>query len=140
VNRSEFEAELRKLVSAQSKGTVNVGCLACERCERCTDSTFCSDSRGLARSHYCTSCDDCTDCAHCSKCSACLGCTHCIECERCTGSAYLVKSVGCSGCTYCFGCVGLAKKDFHILNRPYDRKTYFETVAKLARELGVKLP
>jgi hypothetical protein len=31
--------------------------------------------------------------------------------------------------------VGLAKKDFHILNRPYDRKTYFEIVGKLTKEL-----
>jgi len=53
------------------------------------------------------------------------------------GSAYLVRCVGLSGCTYCFGCVGLSKKDFHILNEPYDRKTYFDIVAKLSRELRI---
>jgi len=45
--------------------------------------------------------------------------------------------VGCVGCTYCFGCVGLHRKDFHILNRAYDRATYFAEIAKLARELGL---
>jgi hypothetical protein len=33
--------------------------------------------------------------------------------------------------------VGLSKKDFHILNEPYDRQTYFEVAGKLARELGI---
>jgi hypothetical protein len=49
-----------------------------------------------------------------------------------------VRSIGCNGCTYCFGCVGLARRDFHILNEPYDRKTYFEIVGKLSKELGVR--
>ncbi len=64
-----------------------------------------------------------------------MNCTHCLECERCIASAYLVKCVNCTGCSYCFGCVGLAKKDFHILNEPYDRQTYFALVEKLQREL-----
>jgi hypothetical protein len=41
------------------------------------------------------------------------------------------------GCNYCFGCVGLSNKDFHILNEPYDRSTYFETVARLSRALRI---
>jgi hypothetical protein len=45
--------------------------------------------------------------------------------------------VACTGCTYGFGCVGLAKRDFHILNVPYDRQTYFALVAKLTRELRI---
>jgi hypothetical protein len=45
--------------------------------------------------------------------------------------------VDCSGCTYCFGCVGLSRKDFHILNQPYDRSTYFKITSKLTRDLGL---
>lgn len=56
------------------------------------------------------------------------------------GSAYLVRSVDCTGCTYGFGCVGLSRKDFCILNVPYDRATYFEVATRLARELGLVLP
>jgi len=56
------------------------------------------------------------------------------------GSAYLVRSVGCSGCTYCFGCVGLSRRDFFILNKPYDRVMYFAIVSRLARELRIETP
>jgi hypothetical protein len=52
-------------------------------------------------------------------------------------STQLVRCVDCVDCSYCFGCVGLVKKDFHILNKPYDRSAYFALTAKLARELGL---
>lgn len=135
MNRAEFENAYRQLVASFGKQTHNVGCLACEDCERSTDSTFCKRCKGVTRCHYCDGCVDCTDSSHCTRCTGCLGCTHCIESERCIGSAYLVRCVGLSGCTYCFGCVGLSKRDFHILNEPYDRKTYFEIVGKLMKEL-----
>jgi hypothetical protein len=60
--------------------------------------------------------------------------------EGCVGSAYLVRSTSCSGCNYCFGCVGLSRRDFCVLNEPYDRATYFELTARLARELSISLP
>jgi hypothetical protein len=137
---AEFEAAFRKLVSGAGRSTDNVGCLACDRCERCTDCTFCTGSRNLSRCQYCSSCEGCTDSSHCVGCTACLACQHCVESERCSGSAYLVRSVGCSGCTYCFGCVGLSRRDFHVLNEPYDRAEYFELTARLARELRIALP
>ena len=31
-------------------------------------------------------------------------------------------------------CVGLSRKEFHILNEPYDRKTYF----KILKSLGYR--
>lgn len=135
---AEFEAAFRKLLAAQGARTDNTGCIACERCKGATDSTFCVDCNNVARCHYCKACVDCTDCSHCVRSSACLGCTHCVESERCTDGAYLLRSVGCSKCTYCFGCVGLSRKDFHILNEPYDRATYFAMVEKLSRELRLR--
>jgi hypothetical protein len=36
--------------------------------------------------------------------------------------------------------VGLSRRDFHILNEPYDRAAYFELTARLARELRIELP
>ena len=138
MNADDFERELRKLVAAHGRGTENTGCLACERCERCTDSTFLADCKNVARSNYCTACVDCTECSHSTDCTGCLACSHCEKCERCTSSAYLVRCVACSGCTYCFGCVGLSKKDFHILNEPYERKEWFAKVAELRRALGLR--
>jgi hypothetical protein len=64
-----------------------------------------------------------------------MGCSHCIDSERCTQGAYLVRCVGLSACSYCFGCVGLSHKDFHILNEPYDRSTYFAITSKLTQAM-----
>jgi hypothetical protein len=136
----EFEAALRKLMTAGRNERANVGCVACERCEQSSECTFCVDSKGLTRCHYCSNCDTCTESSHCTGCRSCLGCQHCVDSERCTASAYLVRSVDCSGCTYCFGCVGLYKSDFHILNQRYDRATYFELTTRLSRELAARRP
>jgi hypothetical protein len=137
MKRIEFESALKKLLADADARKANQGCLACERCERSTDSTFCVDCKGVTRCNYCVRSEDCVDSSHLTGCRGCLSCTQCVGAERCTGSAYLVRSTACVGCTYCFGCVGLHKKDFHILNEPYDRTTYFATVAKLTRELGL---
>lgn len=133
----EFERRLRALTTAHESATANVGCLACERCERCVDSTFLKGCTNVARSNYCTDCVDCTDCSHTTASTGCLACSHCERCEQCVGSAYLVRCVACSGCNYCFGCVGLSRKDFHILNEPYERQEYFAKVAELRRALRI---
>jgi hypothetical protein len=62
---------------------------------------------------------------------------HCVDCERCSQCAYVVRSIQLTGCTYCFGCVGLTRKDFHILNEPHDRRSYFAITQRLTRELGL---
>lgn len=135
----EFEAALRQLADDRL-AEANLACLACERCERCRECTFCVDSRGLARCHYCTGCHECVDCSHCAQCRGCSTSQHCVASDNCVGSAYLVRSTGCTGCTYCFGCVGLSRRDFWILNEPYDRATYFAITSRLARELRIVLP
>jgi hypothetical protein len=61
-----------------------------------------------------------------------------VQSENCANSAYLYFSRNLSDCTYCFGCVGLSKKDFHILNRPFGRQEYFQLTQRLKRELGVR--
>lgn len=140
MTRSEFESAFRKLVSAHGSGTTNTGTIGCERCVGAVDSTFCVDCKQIARCHYCRACEGCTDCSHCTASRDCLGCSHCQESERCAQSAFLERCVACSRCTYSFGCVGLSGKDFHILNEPYDRQTYFAEVKRLRRELGLKEP
>lgn len=135
MNAAEFERRLRALVAEHEASEANVGCLACERSARCRDSTFLRDCRNVARSQYCTGCVDCTDCSHCERCAGCTSCSHCEACEACVGCAYLVRSTACRQCTYCFGCVGLANKDFYILNEPYERQAYFARVAELRRAL-----
>lgn len=137
MNASDFERRFRELVAQQATTRENIGCLACTRCERCTDSTFLEECTNVVRSNYCKRCDDCTECSHSSDCKGCLSCSHCESCERCTSSAYLVRCIACSGCTYCFGCVGLSKKDFHILNEPYERQEWFAIVGELRRTMRI---
>jgi hypothetical protein len=69
-----------------------------------------------------------------------LSSAHCRDADRCAQSAYLERCTSCTRCNYCFGCVGLSGKDFHILNEPYERQVYFDTVKRLRRELGMKEP
>jgi hypothetical protein len=135
--RVDFESELRRLLQAHEQHTENERCIECAGCERCKDSTFCKSSKALVRCHYCVDAQRCVDSNHCRASRDLMACNHCVACERCASSSYLVKSIDCTGCTYCFGCVGLNKKDFHILNRPYDRSAYFALTGRLARELGL---
>jgi len=137
---AQFESQLRALIerdaSREDALRRNIACVACERCDRCSESSFLRDCVGVASSTYCVRCTSCVDCSHCIDCTDCNRCSHCEFSERCVQSAYVIRSVGLIGCTYCFGCVGLTKKDFHILNEPYDRQTYFDTVAELQRILA----
>ncbi|MFT3767277.1 MAG: hypothetical protein QM820_17400 [Minicystis sp.] len=137
ISKADFEAELRRLRESHEQDVANERCIECTGCQRCKDCTFCKGSTALVRSHYCVDSQRCSDCTHCRGCKDLVSCNHCVASERCAQSAYLIRSVDCTGCTYCFGCVGLNKKDFHILNKPYDRSTYFAITARLARELGL---
>jgi hypothetical protein len=137
MNKAEFEAELRKLVQSFETRTDNERCVQCTGCERCVDCTFCKNSKALARCHYCVDSQRCSDSTHCRASRDLIRCNHCVASERCTQCSYVYRSVDCTECTYCFGCVGLVRKDFHILNKPYDRSTYFAITGKLVRELGL---
>lgn len=137
MNKSEFEAELRKLIQSSEARTENERCVQCVGCERCIDSTFCKNSKGLSRCHYCVDSQRCADSTHCRASRDLVRCNHCVASERCTQCSYVYKSIDCTECSYCFGCVGLNKKDFHILNKPYDRGTYFKVIKQLSKELGL---
>ncbi len=138
LERSAFLRALETLRREHAEAAANIGCYKVERCEDCASCMFC---KGCVACYRCNYCEDCRECSHCNQCRGCLrcnACTHCVECESCTGSAYLELCARCSDCSYCFGCVGLQKADFHILNVPYDRATYFELVGKLKRALGLR--
>ena len=136
IGRPEFERAFRQLLDAYASQDKNEDCVACEACKRCNESTFCRRSVGLTRCHYCVDCERCIDCTHCHGSIDLLSCNHSKACRRCSRSAYLEQCVDCSDCTYCFGCVGLSGREFHILNQPYDRTTYFNMTRELSRTLG----
>lgn len=133
-----FERLHRELLVSAENRRDNDACVECSGCIACQGSTFCKDSERLSRCHYCVRCELCSESSHCRDCRLVVACHHCLDCESCTRSSYLVRSVSVSDSNYCFGCVGLSGKDFHILNEPYDRATYFEITRRLARELDLR--
>jgi len=60
---------------------------------------------------------------------------HGTKSTSCLRSQYIVLCERCTDCSFCFGCVGLHGRDYHILNEPYDRETYFRLTTALKREL-----
>ena len=131
----EFEARYRELLRARNASSTNERCVQCEDCEGCSASTFCRHSRQLIRCHYCLQCEQCADCSHCRGSRGLLSCHHCIDTHGSTGCTYLVRCSGMAQCNYCLGCVGLSQRDYHILNQPYDRATYFALSRQLLRQL-----
>lgn len=138
LDAAAFERRYRELLGGLRTPAENPGSIECVGCNGCQDSTFCRDSRDLCRCHYCVRCTLCTDCSHCRGSHALVACTHAVDSESSLRSAYIVRSVSVSDCTYLFGCVGLSRKDFHILNEPYERAAYFETTRRLMHELGIE--
>jgi hypothetical protein len=131
----EFEARYRELLAAQQGAIENERCVQCEHCRGCSSSTFCRHSQQLVRCHYCVECEQCTDCSHCQASQGLLSCHHCVDTRSSMGCTYLVRCSAMAQCNYCMGCVGLSNRDYHILNQPYDRSTYFELSQQLLRQL-----
>jgi hypothetical protein len=138
LNRRDFESEYQELLRSFSSDDNNPGSYQCEGCKRCASCMFCKTCTGCYRCTHCSGCEECSNCTACVDCESCHSCQHTVKSRLCTGSAYLVMCQNCSDCTYCFGCVGLSRKDFHVLNRPYSRAEYFALVKQLKAEL--KLP
>jgi hypothetical protein len=137
LDRAAFERRYRELLGGLHGPAENTGCVECVGCRGCQDSTFCRDSENLSRCHYCVRCALCTDSSHCRGSRALVACTHAVDSESSVRSSYIVRSISVTDCTYLFGCVGISRKDFHILNEPYERAAYFDTSRRLMRELGL---
>lgn len=137
LSKRDFLEQYQQLSRQFTADPGNPGSYASTGCERCANCMFCKDCES------CTGCTHCVDCALCNNCSHCVegknlfACAYCVRSENCSGSAYLTLSQNCSDCTYCFGSVGLAKKDFYILNAVFPRTEYFEIVARLKKEMGL---
>jgi hypothetical protein len=137
VTKEEFLTEYRRLVENYIERGANVGCVECVGCTSCTDCVFCRDCVRCYRSRYSVGCSDSQLLTHCENSRNCRSLAYCQECDHCGDSNYLVSCRSCFECDYCFGCVGLAKVDFHILNKKYSRADYFREVARLRQLLGI---
>jgi hypothetical protein len=140
LDANAFEQRYRELLGGLRSPKENTRSVECVGCRACEDCTFCRDSEHLCRCHYCVRCALCTDCSHCRGSRGLVACSHATDSESSVRSSYIVRCVSVADCTYLFGCVGLSRKDFHILNEPYERAAYFETTRRLLRELGLSGP
>jgi hypothetical protein len=130
-----FLAELAKIergTAGSPRLVASHGSTACDNCSRCM---FCEGCTACHACNYAVDCLDCTRLTHALRCDRCHNGTHLTDCLRCHDSAYLVRCTDCVSCTYCLGCVGLVGKEFHILNQPVDRKTYFKVLKALGQDL-----
>ena len=135
MERREFESQFKDLLAGLNQRG-NPDSFHSKACTNCSQCMFCEACQNCHACHYSTDCTDCTHCTHTVRSEACHQSSHLLDCTRCVGSHYLIHCQDCADCTYCFGCVGLVRKEFHILNQPYDRKTYFALV-KALNEAGV---
>jgi hypothetical protein len=130
VDDRTFRAELQKLQrAAADRG--NPGCF---EVHESANSTQCQFSTGLKDCHRCsytTASTACTHSTHLTRCTQCHQSSNLVDCLRCVESHYLTQCTDCVECTYCYGCVGLVRKEFHFLNQPYDKKTWFQLVKQL---------
>ncbi len=137
LTRRQLESEYGRLLRAYGEAKENSGSFSCQGCRNCASCMFCIECTACYRCTHCEQCGDSSHLTHCRDCTGCHDSAYCVRCESCTGSSYLVLCRSCSDCTYCFGCVGLAKKDFHILNVQYTKTEYFRIVKALRAEMGL---
>ena len=130
MNTKEFFTALSHLKRDAAQRD-NFECFELDDSRWCSRSTFCTQCERCHRCNYADACIECSDCTHITRCTQCHRSTHLVDCRHCVESQYLVHCQDCADCTYCFGCVGLVGKEFHILNVPYDRKTYFQKKSEL---------
>ena len=135
--KRDFESALAALSKEAQRSAVNPGSYRSEGCTRCFDCMFTTSSVDCIKCTYCNDCQGCSDCTHCTRCINCHGSSYCVDAQNCYKSSYVILSSNCYECLFCFGCVGLVKKEFHILNQPFPRKTYFKLVAELKQAFGL---
>ena len=135
MNANTFLRKLEELKRESFASEANVEGHGSVDCRQCSNCVFCE---GCERCHRCTYCKQCVSSSqltHCVRCTSCHQLANSIDCGDCSDSAFLVLCSNLTECAYCFGCVGLLRKDFHILNAPYERSEYFKIVDRLKKEM-----
>jgi hypothetical protein len=137
--RAAFDRALSELRRDYARRDDNPESYRAEDCQRCVRCTFTTDSVDCANCTYCSGCESCTSCTHCAGCTHCHASSYCIDAEHLSECSYVVRSAHCAECVFCFGCVGLFRREFHILNRPFPRDVYFRILGEL-EEAGIAPP
>lgn len=102
-------------------------------------SSFVWDCQDCLYWNFLVDCKNIIDCSHVQHSQHCYECTDCISCINTffsnntfhTQSSYFLSN--CIWCSYCFWCVNLLNKKFHIFNKSYSEKEYFQTLETLLK-------
>ena len=87
---------------------------------------------------------DCWDCTHIQDCQNCYNLMSAFNCYNVDSTWWAVDS---SDCAYgfcvlssqnCYGCVYLKRKQYHILNKPYQKEEYFKKIAEIEADLRAR--
>jgi len=137
LSKRDFERALQALAKEANASKENPGSYKSEDCTRCFDCMFTTSSTDCFSCTYCSNCLTCSDCTHTHGCTNVHASSYCVNSTNCYKSSYVIMSSNCYECVFCFGCVGLVKKEFHILNQQFPRKTYFKLVKQLKEAFGI---
>ena len=139
MNVDELLRGLRELERGSRSEGSNIQCVQSSGLEGCTHCSFCKDSTNSYRCTHSSGLKDCSGLTWSSNCQSCHSSAYLQECKHCVDSAYLIHCVDMADCHHCIGCVGLVGREFHILNKGYDQKEYFEILERLKTELGIEV-
>ncbi len=115
-----------------------------ENLSACSNCYQCYDAFALENCLYCIENNGNKDCCDITVCFESELCYQCVQSPLNYNCNYLFQvdqSMDSEFCAYsknlknCFGCVGLANKEYHILNKPYSPTDYANKVAQLRAEL-----
>ena len=139
MNVDELLRGLRELERGSNGESTNIQCVQSTGLDGCTHCSFCKDSTNSYRCTHSSGLKDCSGLTWSNNCESCHSSAYLQECKQCVDSAYLIHCVNMADCHHCIGCVGLVGREFHILNKSYDQKEYFEILERLKVELGIEV-
>ena len=139
MNVDELLRGLRELERGASGESTNIQCAQSTGLDGCTHCSFCKDSTNSYRCTHSSGLKDCSGLTWSNDCQSCHSSAYLQTCKQCVDSAYLIHCVNMADCHHCIGCVGLVGREFHILNKSYEQKEYFEILERLKVELGIEV-
>jgi hypothetical protein len=110
----------------------------CKGCYRCHDSFSNEDCLYCIETNGNKNCCDLTICVEDELCYQCVHCPQgynlnfCFQCDSTSDSEFCAWSRNIKNC---FGCVYLENKQYHILNKPYEKDAYEKEVTRIKKEL-----
>ena len=139
MNVDELLRGLRDLERSADEGSSNIQCVQSTGLQGCTHCSFCEDSTNSYRCTHSSKLTNCTGLTWSKNCESCHSSAYLQDCRHCVDSAYLIHCVDLADCHHCIGCVGLVGCEFHILNKSYQQKEYFDILERLKVELGIEV-